>query len=45
MTDNERKILKTYFKCFWNNNPELKKVYREERLNVIEELKKQGLVK
>jgi len=49
---NERKILSQpqkrliagYYKHFWEAHPEFKEQYRQARLDVIEELKKEGLI-
>ena len=40
----EQRLISKYYKKFWNQNPELKTIYRNRRLEVIELLKNQNIV-
>ena len=39
LLEEEKRIVATYYRNFWENNPNFKKIYKEKRLEVIEELK------
>ena len=39
----ERRIIQGYYKGFWEKHENLKKILRQRRLEVIEELKKESL--
>ena len=39
LSEEEKRIASAYYKNFWNENPEFKKLYQQRRIEVIEELK------
>ena len=44
ITPAQKRMISGYYKRFWDKYPEFKEQYRQARIEVIEELKKQGLV-
>lgn len=42
LTPEEKRIAYGYYKKFWEQNPKLRKIYSERRLEVIEKLKKEA---
>lgn len=43
LSENERKISFSYYRGFWEQNPELREIYRKRRLEVIKELKERDI--
>lgn len=41
LTDMEKRISRGYYKGFWEQHPELKQIYKQRRIEVIEEMNKE----
>ena len=44
LTQAQKRMLAGYYKRFWEKYPEFREQYRQARIEVVEELRKQGLV-
>lgn len=45
LTQEEKRVTCGYYRNFWEQNPELRSLYKERRIQVIEELKKENIIK